>query len=84
MAAAIVSHSEVLVSIWGGSTTVKRIAADLAVSTSTARKYAEELVERGWLARREEREVQGGRTIRFTGYWLTQRGQSAHENDEQF
>ncbi len=81
---AIIAHGEILASVKGGNTTVKLMARDLAVSQSTARRYADECVERGWLTRRTASEDRGRTTVRFNAYWLTVRGHEALSTNEEF
>jgi predicted ArsR family transcriptional regulator len=80
----VVTHWEVLASIVSGKHTAEKIADDLVVSTSTVRKYANELVVRGWVVAGLTARQKGRRRITSKAYLATERGHQAYADGEEF
>jgi predicted ArsR family transcriptional regulator len=71
----ITNHEEIRSSLedFGGSATAGSVAADLIIGTSTARRYLEDLVIRGWVTRCKaiSKNPYNGRYVPMVTYSLT-------------
>lgn len=82
-ASQITNHEEVrdtLLDEFGGCAIVVEIAQEIGISLATARRYLNEMVERGWAVKMRGHGITG--RVGADEYTLTDRGVEAHTNNE--